>query len=265
MKCYVVDAFTDSVFRGNPAAVCILDEWLSDALMLEIAREHNLSETAFAVRNGEQYELRWFTPCSEVDLCGHATLATAYVLMRFVVPDWEAVSFQTKSGLLTVKKNQDLYELDFPLRKPQMTDVTEQMAQAIGTTILEAYVFGEYLLLLLEDEQQVQNMEPNFDLLRALADHAVIVTAKGDTLDFVSRFFAPNVGIPEDPVTGSAHTILIPFWAEKLGKNRMTAKQLSRRGGILNCENCGDRVKISGEAALYSINEIFLPVSSESH
>ena len=254
MKYYVIDAFTDELFRGNPAGVCILDRELDDATMQNIAAENNLSETAFVLRRGEYYDLRWFTPKVEVNLCGHATLGSAFVIDNFIDANASEIRFETKSGTLTVNKEDDLYVLNFPARKPKKTEITPQMEQAIGATICEALI-SSYLLLLLENEQQIQNLTLDFELIRQLAA-PVIVTAKGYTVDFVSRFFAPNVGIPEDPVTGSAHTMLIPFWSERLAKKKMTAMQLSERGGMIFCEDCGERVKIAGKAVLYLQGEV---------
>lgn len=259
MKYYIVDAFTDAVFKGNPAGVCLPEDELDDITMQNIAAENNLSETAFVVKRDGYYDLRWFTPKVEIDLCGHATLGSAYVIMNYVDSAIKEIRFETKGGTLTVKRREELYELDFPARKTQQIAVTAKMEQAINATILESYISNNSrdLLLLLENEQQIKNVVPDFDLLRELANHAVTITAKGDNVDFVSRFFAPNMGIHEDPVTGSAHTGLIPFWAERLNKKKMIAMQLSKRSGTLFCEECGDRVKISGKAALYLQGEVF--------
>lgn len=260
MKYYIVDAFTDTLFKGNPAGVCVLQEAIDDAVMQSIAAENNLSETAFAVKRDGYYDLRWFTPKVEIDLCGHATLGSAYVIMNFFDTCAKEIRFETKSGPLAVKRTDDIYELNFPARKNRPAAVTAAMKQAMGVEILEAYFTNHDrdLLLLLENEQQVKNAAPDFEAIKPLASHAVTLTAKGDAVDFVSRFFAPNMGIPEDPVTGSAHTGLIPFWAERLNKKKMTATQLSTRGGMLFCENGEDRVKIAGKAALYLQGEIFV-------
>jgi len=255
MKYYVVDAFSDTLFRGNPAGICILENDLDAAMMQTIAAENNLSETAFVLKKEGYYSLRWFTPKTEIDLCGHATLGGSFVITNFVDTSADELRFETKSGTLTVTKKDDLYIMDFPSRKPKAIAVMPQMEEAVGASVCEAHISRD-LLLLLEDERQVQNLTPDFEMIRRLADHAVIVTAKGDTVDFVSRFFAPNVGVPEDPVTGSAHTTLIPFWAERLHKDQMVAMQLSKRGGTVYCENCGDRVKIAGKATLYLQGEI---------
>jgi len=256
MKYYVVDAFADQVFHGNQAGVCLLDAPLDDCVMQKIAAENNLAETAFILPKGDDFDLRWFTPEIEVDLCGHATLAGAYIVFTYLNPDLQTVRFHTLSGALEVTKQGDLLEMDFPARKPRAIPITPLMEQAIGRPALEAWLARD-LLLLVRDEQAVQSLTPNLELLRQIPDcFAVIVTAKGNTADFVSRFFAPKAGVPEDPVTGSSHATLIPFWAERLGKDQMTAKQLSKRGGTLYCKDCGERVKISGKAALYLCGEI---------
>jgi PhzF family phenazine biosynthesis protein len=256
MKYFVVDAFTDRLFGGNPAGVCLLDEWRDDVLLQDIAAENNLAETAFVVKRDNYYELRWFTPVMEVDLCGHATLASAFVVTNFLDKGKEQMDFHTKSGILSVKKFDDFFEMDFPSRMPVKVEVASQMEQALGISVLEAHISRD-LLLLLETEDQVISLQPSFEQIAKLPDClGVIATAKGDSADFVSRFFAPKVGVPEDPVTGSAHSTLIPFWSERLGKEKMVAKQVSKRGGTLYCENCGDRVKISGKAVLYLSGEI---------
>jgi PhzF family phenazine biosynthesis protein len=260
MRYFVVDAFADELFRGNPAGVCILDNWVDDNLLQNIASENNLAETAFVVQNGSQYDLRWFTPEVEIDLCGHATLASAFIIINFFDKNNHFLSFNTKSGILTVNFNKinDLYEMDFPARKPQKTEINQIVQKSINAQIKEAYISRD-LLLLIDTEEQVKNLEIDFDKIKTIKDcFAFIVTAKSSSkeYDFVSRFFAPNAGIIEDPVTGSSHSTLIPFWAEKLNKNKLIAKQLSKRGGTLYCENNGDRIKISGKAKLYMEGEI---------
>jgi len=257
MKYFIIDAFTSELFKGNQAGVCLLDEWLPDNTMQKIAFENNLSETAFIVTQSSHYDLRWFTPTVEVDLCGHATLAAAFVIFNFVDTNTTAVQFETKSGLLTVAKIDDMYALDFPARKPTSVQLTAAMSEAIGVPALEAHLSRD-LLLVLENEQQVRGLVPNFDLIKQLDYFAVVVTAKGDNVDFVSRFFTPRGGVPEDPVTGSAHCSLIPFWAERLNKNKLVAQQLSARGGTLYCQNCDSRVKIAGKAVLYLQGKIFV-------
>ena len=257
MKYYVVDAFTDMPFKGNPAGVCIVEKELDASVMQDIASENNLSETAFLLRRDGYYDLRWFTPLTEIDLCGHATLGSAYVVSNFVEPGISEMRFETRSGTLNVTRADELYTMDFPSRKPARSTVTPLMEKAIGRHVAEAYESRD-LMLVVDGERQVRELAVDFELIGQLAAHAVIVTARGDKADFVSRFFAPNVGVPEDPVTGSAHSTLIPFWAERLDKCIMTAMQLSRRGGTVYCENCGDRVRISGKAVLYLQGEIFV-------
>jgi PhzF family phenazine biosynthesis protein len=255
MRQYVVDAFTDKVFGGNPAAVCVMDEWLPEETMMQITRENNLSETAFAVKEGPNYKLRWFTPGGEIDLCGHATLATAYIITNFIEPETTEVRFQTLSGLLVVVKKGDLLEMDFPSYELKRVDVTEAMVEAIGVRPLEAYM-GRDLLCILESEEEVRNLNPNQKKVSELDGLLLQVTAQGKEFDCVSRSFAPKCNVPEDPVCGSGHCHIIPFWANRLGKNNLVAYQASSRCGTLYCEYQGDRVKMSGKAALYSIAEI---------
>lgn len=255
---YQVDAFTDQVFGGNPAAVCPLEKWLADDLLQKIAAENNLSETAFFVRHGEGYQLRWFTPEVEMDLCGHATLASAFVLFDQLGEPGDSISFATASGELRVKKEGSLLSMDFPARPPVPAAGNEQLNRALGIKPQEVWTSRD-LLVLLGKEQDVAALQPDFPELAALENSfAVIVTAPGEQVDFVSRFFAPGAGIPEDPVTGSAHCTLIPFWAERLGKSRLKARQISPRGGELYCENLGERVKMSGSAVLYLRGEIIV-------
>jgi PhzF family phenazine biosynthesis protein len=258
MKYFIVDAFADELFKGNQAGVCIVDRPIDDKLMHKIATENNLSETAFVVKREGFYDLRWFSPEVEIDLCGHGTLASAFIVSHFIDKDAVDMDFHTMSGVLSVKRNGDIYEMDFPSRKPVPIEKTQLMEDAIGIPVLEAYASRD-ILLLADSEKQVKDLEPRLDLIAKIPDcFAVIVTAKGDEADFVSRFFAPNANIPEDPVTGSAHSTLIPFWSERLGKEKMTAKQLSQRGGTLYCEDRGDRVKISGKGILYLVGEIYV-------
>ncbi len=256
---YQVDAFTSKVFGGNPAAVCLLESWPADEALQNIAAENNLSETAFLVpRSKGQYDLRWFTPAVEIDLCGHATLASAFVLFSFVDSALSSIDFMTASGLLSVARRGELLSMDFPARRPEPTETSPILSQALGAEPLEVLKSRD-LLAVFKDESIIRSMRPDFDKLKQVKDaFAVIVTARGDTSDFVSRFFAPNVGIPEDPVTGSAHCTLIPYWADRLRKDRLHAFQLSKRGGELFCENAGDRVRISGNAVLYARGELYL-------
>jgi len=262
MKYFIVDAFADELFKGNQAGVCILNKWLDDDLLQNIASENNLAETAFIVKNGQQYELRWFTPEVEIDLCGHATLASAFILSNFFDTNNKLFSFKTKSGILTVSvdRESELFEMDFPARKPEKTGINQIVQKAINAQIKEAYISRD-LLLIVDTEEQVKNLEINFDLLKTVKDcFAFIVSAPSSNkeYDFVSRFFAPNAGIMEDPVTGSSHCTLVPYWAERLNRNELIAKQLSKRGGILFCKNNGDRIGISGKARLYLEGEIKL-------
>ena len=249
---YQVDAFTSRLFAGNPAGVCFLDEWVDDSILQEVAAENNLSETAFLVRRGEGFDLRWFTPVTEVALCGHATLASAFVLFRH--RDWasDVVRFQTrKSGGLVVRQRDDLLEMDFPARPAHPRAAPRGLAEALGIRADDVFGSAEDLLVVLPSEKAVREVEPDFALLVKLECRGTILTARGEKSDFVSRFFAPRVGVPEDPVTGSAHCVLIPYWAGILGKDVLHAFQVSRRGGELFCANAGDRVRISGRAALY--------------
>lgn len=258
MKYYVVDAFTDQVFQGNPAGVCILDKEISDERMQKIAFENNLAETAFLLEKDDVYYLRWFTPDVEIDLCGHATLATAYVVMNYIHPNRKEISFETQSGTLTVSRKHNLYCMDFPSRMPVPTTIPPMLEEALGCKVLETHRARD-LVVVVENEAIVKDLQVNIELVRKISKDiafAMIVTAKGDSCDFVSRFFAPNAGIVEDPVTGSSHSTLIPFWSKRLHKKEMVAKQLSKRSGLLICEDAGDRVHISGNAVCYLKGEI---------
>jgi len=251
-KIYQIDAFTDQVFGGNPAAVCPLDRWLDDKLMQQIALENNLSETAFYVKNGERYDIRWFTPTVEVDLCGHATLATAYALFFCEQHPGNLIRFYShRSGLLNVQRQDDLLTLDFPADVPSRLHDAAPFIEGFDIQPLEVWKGKTDLLLLFETEEQIRRLQPQFDIIVRWDVRGVIATAKGNSTDFVSRFFAPQSGVPEDPVTGSAHTTLAPFWAELLGKKELSATQLSARGGSLNCRWKGSRVEISGKARLF--------------
>jgi len=261
LKYYVVDAFADGPFTGNPAGVCLLEEPLSAELMQKIAAQNNLAETAFVCQNGDDYDLRWFTPATEINLCGHATLASAFVLHNFARKQ-EEYKFHTMSGLLTVRPQGDLFEMDFPAWPVQPVEITELMQQAVGCDILEAHAARD-LLLVLENEAAMRAVTPDFAAMIEIPDYhgVVATTAKTESCegcDFVSRVFAPKVGIPEDHVTGSVHSELIPFWAARLGKDKLLARQLSRRGGTLYCENRGGRVNIAGKARLYLTGEIYV-------
>lgn len=255
---YQVDAFTNRVFGGNPAAVCILDEWLTTSLMQQIAQENNLAETAFVVQRNSSFELRWFTPEIEVDLCGHATLATAYVLFNHYGYTENTIRFiSPRSGPLSVEKaSHGLMTMDFPTDDIVALQVDTKITKAIGLTPLRMIKGKTDYLLIYNSQQEVEAIQPNFHLLDQLDCRGVIVSAPGEEVDFVSRFFSPQCGIPEDPVTGSAHTTMLPYWSKTLGKTKLKAKQLSQRGGELDCEYLGDRVKITGKAVLYLIGEI---------
>ncbi len=257
---YQVDAFTSRVFAGNPAAVCILDKWLDDNLLQCIAAENNLSETAFIVKDEDTFELRWFTPITEVTLCGHATLATAFVLFNCLKWPEETILFQTqKSGQLSVFRHGDLLEMDFPSIPVHNQIAPEGLNQALNVEPEIVFGSAEDMLVVLNNEKSVREVRPDFSRLARVDCRGVIVTAKGNECDFVSRFFGPRVGINEDPVTGSAHCVLTPYWAKRLNKTSLHALQISSRGGELFCEHTGQRVKISGRAALYLKGEIIVP------
>lgn len=252
---YQVDAFTSRLFGGNPAAVIPLEEPLDDRLMQSIAAENNLSETAFPVREGDVYRLRWFTPTLEVDLCGHATLATAHVLFETGAVSGDSVRFETQSGTLTVTREGDLLGMDFPSRPPEPIRCEDELVDALDQWPAEVHLARD-LMAVFDDEETIRSMKPDFRKIAALDAFAVMVTAPGKGSDFVSRFFVPKAGIPEDPVTGSAHCTLVPYWANRLGKSDLHALQVSERGGELFCENRGDRVFLRGRAVLYLRGEI---------
>ncbi len=247
---YQVDAFTSRLFGGNPAAICPLESWLPDALLQSIAAENNVAETAYFVKEADGYRLRWFTPAVEVDLCGHATLAAAHVLFNCRGLAGEAVSFQSRSGPLMVTRKGDLYTLDFPSRRPIPMPDSAAITAALGLAP-QAVLAARDLFCVFASEAEVAALKPDMKAVAGLAHFAVIVTAPGDHCDFVSRFFAPAQGIDEDPVTGSAHCSLTPYWAARLEKTKMTARQISARGGDLAVEQAGDRVKMTGHAVLY--------------
>ncbi len=247
---YQVDAFTSRLFGGNPAAICPLENWLPDSLLQSIAIENNIAETAYFVKEADGYRLRWFTPTVEMDLCGHATLAAAFVLFQCLGLAGDSVTFQSRSGPLTVTRNSDLYTLDFPSRPPLPLPASDAITAALGAEP-QAVLAARDLLCVFASEAVVAALKPDMKAIAALSHIAVIVTAPGDHSDFVSRFFAPALGVDEDPVTGSAHCTLTPYWAGRLGKTRMTARQISARGGDLTVEEAGDRVKMSGHAVLY--------------
>ncbi|NWF39726.1 PhzF family phenazine biosynthesis protein [Mariprofundus sp. NF] len=252
---YQIDAFASKPFEGNPAAVCPLDAWLPDALMQLIAEENNLSETAFFVATEEGFHIRWFTPTTEVDLCGHATLAAAYVLFECLGFDQDTIVFDSRSGLLPVTREGDLLLLDFPAQPAEACETPIQIQHAFGIEPVECLRAEDYLVVF-ELEEDLLLADPNLELLRELDGRGVILTAPSDTYDFVSRFFAPKLGIDEDPVTGSSFTQLAPYWAVRLGCSKLYAKQLSSRGGEVRCELDGDRVFIAGGAVKYLQGEI---------
>ena len=262
---YQLDAFSDRPFAGNPAAVCPLEAWLDDDVLQEIAAENNLSETAFFVgdigSDDARLELRWFTPVSEVDLCGHATLASAWVILNLLAPDRESVSFETRSGRLTVEgAEDDLLVMDFPARPAVPREAPRALVEGLGAAPAEVLASDRDYLVVLDAEDDVRKLKPDFARLRGLDRLGIIASAPGVSADFVSRFFAPSVGVPEDPVTGSAHCTLAPYWAERLGRGDapLDARQISARGGSLICRHLGDRVTIAGRAALYLSGEIAL-------
>ena len=255
---YQVDAFAKKVFEGNPAAVCVLEHWPEDRLMQHIAMENNLAETAFVVPKGDQFEIRWFTPELEVDLCGHATLASAYVLFEQEGFSGNKIDFQSpRSGPLSVERSDDgLLVLDFPADQLNQVEPYEALNRAIGVEPVESWKGKTDYMLIYSSQEEIENINPNFLMLNDVRARGVIVTAPGRDVDFVSRFFAPQSGVNEDPVTGSAHTSLTPYWSDKLGKTNLTARQISPRGGNLLCEYAGPRVKIGGSAVLYLTGEI---------
>ena len=256
---YQIDAFSSQLFRGNPAAVCPLKEWLDIAMLQAIAAENNLAETSFIVPlEPGNYHLRWFTPAVEVPLCGHATLATAYAIAHRIDPGREHFRFQTLSGELLVTRAGGLFTLDFPVRPPTPSPPRADFAAALGTAP-QAHFTGAFEMAVYGSEAQVRALRPDMRALAAIDHFGLIVTAPGDQVDFVSRFFAPRAGIDEDPVTGSAHCMLTPYWAERLGKTRLHAQQVSKRGGDLWCESQGDRVLIAGHGALYLEGTIEVP------
>ncbi|RPA69340.1 PhzF family phenazine biosynthesis protein [Cyclobacteriaceae bacterium YHN15] len=259
LKIYQVDAFSDEVFGGNPAAVVPLTEWLEDATLQQIAMENNLSETAFYVKKDGQFLLRWFTPEIEVDLCGHATLATAHVLFEHEGFHGDIVNFySSRSGMLNVKKTENGLTLDFPTDTVARVTLSEELLACFTQKPIEAYRGKTDVLLVFQHENEIEQLQFDLARIKLIQARGIIATAKGKGVDFVSRFFGPQVGVPEDPVTGSAHTTLTPIWAEKLRKNKMTAKQLSARGGLLSCELFGERVEITGRAVTYMEGRIFV-------
>ena len=255
MKFYQVDAFIDHVFGGNPAAVCPLENWLTDEKMQQIAMENNLSETAFFVQKKDSVYIRWFTPEMEIDLCGHATLASAHVIFNHMGYKNDVIKFRYGGGKLSVTKDQDLLCMDFPAVISEKTKITDTIVLSLGKQPLEVLKARD-LMVVFETEKEILAIEPDFIIMASIEHLGVIVTAPGDNVDFVSRFFAPRAGINEDPVTGSAHCMLIPYWADRLGKSKLNALQLSKRTGKLSCEYKGDRVEIAGKAVTYLVGDI---------
>ncbi|HMG15001.1 MAG TPA: PhzF family phenazine biosynthesis protein [Saprospiraceae bacterium] len=260
IKLYQVDAFTDTLFKGNPAAVCPLEYWPEDDLLQNIAMENNLAETAFYIKMEDHFEIRWFTPSIEVDLCGHAPLATAHVLIKHEGLKEDVIRFiSPRSGILNVFKKGDYLTLDFPVDVYKPVEITEKIQAGFSIKIMEAYLGKTDYMLVFKDEDQIRKLEVDLIKVANLEEcRGVIVTAPGTKSDFVSRFFAPQSGINEDPVTGSSHTTLTPYWSDKLGKQELTAYQLSQRGGYLKCKNKGKRVEISGKAKTFMVGEIVL-------
>ena len=258
-KIYQIDAFTDRVFQGNPAAVCPLGSWLSDEILQNIAMENNLSETAFYVKHGSKFQIRWFTPSCEVDLCGHATLATAYVLFSFENFNEKVLRLDSlRSGELTVTKSGELLTMNFPSDVPDETEMTDELRECFNIEARQAFKGKTDYLLVYDNEDEINTIMPRLDIISGVDCRGIIVTARGNSVDFVSRFFGPQSGVDEDPVTGSAHTTLTPYWAEQLGKKDLSAVQLSKRRGYLNCLLLNDRVEISGKCRLYMTGEIYI-------
>ena len=257
IEIYQVDAFAGKVFTGNPAAVCPLDAWLDDAILQSIAQENNLSETAFFVKTADDYQIRWFTPVAEVDLCGHATLASAFVFFTHIDPSCKRVTFNSASGPLHVERNAGRLCMNFPSQPPHACDAPDDLIAGLGKPPSRVLSCEDYFVVF-ESEKDIRDLRPRMDLLKNLDLRGVIVTAPGNSVDFVSRFFAPVLGVDEDPVTGSAHSALTPYWAERLNKKELNAHQLSARGGELFCKDLGERVEIAGTAVQYLHGTIVL-------
>ena len=257
LQIYQVAAFTEAQFGGNPAAVVPLAAWIDDALMQKIAAENNLSETAFFVPvSDNEWHIRWFTPAVEVPLCGHATLASAAVIRERLKHTQWPIQLQSASGLLTVDLDGQSYVLDLPANKPAPTELPEGFEAALGHKALESYIAQDIFMVVLPDEAAVASLKPNYAALAERTQHGVIATAAGDSVDFVSRFFAPALGIDEDPVTGAAHCVLTPYWSGRLGKKKLNARQISSRVGVLGCKDCGDRVRLRGQAIFFMDGQI---------
>jgi PhzF family phenazine biosynthesis protein len=254
---YQVDAFAEKIFSGNPAAIVPLENWIDEELMQQVAMENNLSETAFFVKTDDGYHIRWFTPEYEIDLCGHATLASAYIIKNFIEPPLQEISFSTqRAGLLKASTSDGIYTLDFPSRMPVVCEVPDKLLKSLGVSNAIEILRSRDYFVVLPTEEAVKNVEPDFTAMKGLDAIGVIVTAKGHSADIVSRCFYPGAGIPEDPVTGSAHCNIVPYWSQKLGKTELFCKQFSLRGGDLQCELKGDRVLLSGKCVLFLKGEI---------
>ena len=251
LKVFQVDAFTSSLFKGNPAAVVILEKEIPNELMQNIAFENNLSETAYILINKSPIEIRWFSPTAEVDLCGHATLASAKILFEHYLPHEKKIIFDSNSGELIVTQNGNLLTLDFPSDTFKKVDNNDEINQAANTCSEEIYKGKDDYLVILESEEELKRLTPDFEQVSKLNARGLIVSAPSNTVDFVSRCFFPQLGVNEDPVTGSAHTLLMPYWSNRLGSNKLTANQVSQRGGALHCEYKGARTLISGEAVVF--------------
>ncbi len=256
LRMYQVDAFSDHLFGGNPAGVCLLEGWLSDSLMQNIAMENNLAETAFVIKEDDHYHIRWYTPVAEVDLCGHATLASAHVIFQYSGEDRNEIRLSSRSGELNVRKEGSNLILNFPTDTIEKIEIPVEIVAAFRIPPVEAWKGKTDYMLVYDDQAVIESIVPDFNLLIRANARGVIITSRGKEADFVSRFFAPMVGINEDPVTGSAHTTLIPYWSEKLGKTTMNAVQLSKRRGHLHCKYLGNRVEIGGKAVTYLVGNI---------
>lgn len=252
---YQIDAFTNNIFQGNPAAVVVLNEWIESKLMQKIAAENNLAETAFIAKDNDEYRIRWFTPVCEVDLCGHATLASAHLVIYHLEPQRKQVTFHSKSGDLNVQVKEALLSMSLPAAQSTKVDPPEELAEALKVKPAELYKSDDFMAVY-NDENTILEMDPDFEMLKKLDARGIIVTAPGDTVDFVSRFFAPAIGVKEDAVTGSAHTKLVPYWSKRLNKKELTAEQLSERSGKLRCVDLDDRVELLGNARTYLKGEI---------
>jgi PhzF family phenazine biosynthesis protein len=258
LKVYIANAFSEKKFGGNPAAVVPLHEWLSDMLMQQIAAQNNLAETAFFIPQGEDFNIRWFTPTVEVDLCGHATLASAHVMFEHLAYSRDKIRFHSKSGPLLVTRNGDKITLDFPANEPQKTEDDGFIAKALGIKPQAIYKSLYDYMVVLDNQTEIESLKPDLTLVKKLDSRGLIVTAKGNDVDFVSRCFFPQSGIDEDPVTGSAYVVMVPYWAKQTSKNKLSAIQLSARKGYLNCELAGDRVLITGHANTYLEGDFYI-------